>query len=161
MDAYFDKQEHKDALKAELKRWKGTRFRYNMAGKASPLIGADCISFPIALYKNIGLIPADYQTPPYISVRSGKHELYKIYSGMDSMQGLYKIWESEKTGFVKENFMFGDLLVCSSGLAVHHCIVITENGYGIHCWPDQGVAKIYLGLVKVTKFARRVYRWYE
>ena len=161
MEQYFDKQEHRDALKAEIARWKGTHFIYNTNGKASPEAGADCISFPINIYKNIGLISPDYETPPYLSVRSGPHELVKIYKGIDTMSTLKLIWNRDDFDIKEYDPYFGDLIICSSGRVIHHCVVVTENGYGVHCWPEQGVCKVFLGIDKIQKFARRAYRWYE
>ena len=44
------------------REWLGTPYHHRAAVKGA---GADCAMFPLAVYKECGLIPADYQLPEY------------------------------------------------------------------------------------------------
>lgn len=161
MIPYFN-QDRVGAMHEELQRWRGTTFQYNCQGKASPGIVADCVSFPIQVFKNLGLIRPDYQTPGYISVRSHNNELQKLFDGLDSMPRLEKIWD-KKDDFIslfQVNMMDGDIVVCSTGRAVQH-VLIYDGLCCWHCWPEDGVSKVPFVTQQIHEHAQRVYRWHE
>lgn len=161
MKPYFN-QDRVGLLTEELKRWKGTTFHYNCQGKATPGILADCVSFPIGVFKNLGLIRPDYETPTYISVRSHNNERQKLFDGLDAMPRLAKIWD-EETDFIslfQVNMMDGDIIVCSTGRAIHH-LLIYDGLCCWHCWPEDGVKRIPFVTEQIHRTAKRVYRWHE
>lgn len=160
MKPYFDK-ERIEVLKDELERWRFTSFRYNCQGHASPGIVADCVSFPLNVFKDLELIPHDYKTPTYISVRSPYNELQKIFAGMDTLSGLVKVWDVETDcPLIQTGMIAGDIIVCSSGRAIQH-LMIYVDGVCWHCWPGDGVQKIPFTTSQIHKTAKRVYRWHE
>ena len=50
------------AIVAEARTWEGTRFHNCACVKG---VGVDCANFIFAVYKNVGLVPADLEIPAY------------------------------------------------------------------------------------------------
>lgn len=154
---FFEKEENKEVFKRELDEWIGTNFLPNQGGKAVKGGSADCVSFPINVFKNMDLI-SECNVPPYVSLRSGRGELEKIYSVMNSLKGLELIW---KTGNGESpHYMFGDVIVASSGSYVHHVMIYAGNGMIWHCWPVKGVEKTFINPI-FKKRVKRIYRFKE
>lgn len=158
MEDYFDTEENVTKLKNELERWRGTRFMYSTGGIAEPGCYADCLSFPLNVFKNIGLIPTDYQAPGYESRRSGRHELQKIY---DCLQALSTstIWEKDDGKLQSDRLIAGDLIVASTGIATHHLMIYIDDDHVWHCWPNDGVTTTHIGEKIIHKYAQKVYRF--
>lgn len=51
-----------DAARAECYRWLGTPHRNKMARLG---VGIDCVHFAARVYQAVGLLPSDFQMPPY------------------------------------------------------------------------------------------------
>ena len=158
---YFDIEENVTKLKTELERWRGTRFMYSTGGIAEPGCYADCLSFPLNVFKNIGLIPADYQAPDYASRRSGRHELQKIYDCLDAFPNTITVWEKGDCDFyVGLRWIYtGDIIVASTGIATHHLMIYVDDDHVWHCWPNDGVTTIHIGERIIYKYAQKVYRF--
>lgn len=161
MNCFFNSKEREKILFDELEKWKNTTFRYNCCGRGTPSGSADCVSFPLNVFKNIGLIQRDYTTPKYISVRSRENELGKIYSGIGKIKGLELVWTKEDSLLKEAQIKFGDLLICSSGRAIHHLLIYTGDGILWHCWPKSGVVKIPFATEQIHRTAQRIYRFFE
>lgn len=154
---YFEKEENKQRLLNEIKRWRGTLFRYNTGGVASPGTTADCASFPLGVLKNVGLIEESLTVEPYISLNGGKQEYIKMIAILDSLPGWAVAWDS--TSNTEMDIKFGDLIICSSGHAVHHILIATGTESAWHCWPCNGVSPVPLRSGKIIKHLKRIYRF--
>jgi cell wall-associated NlpC family hydrolase len=55
-------REQRDNVVRAAKAWIGTPYHHKAAVKKA---GADCAMFPVAVYKECGIIPADYHPPEY------------------------------------------------------------------------------------------------
>lgn len=159
---YFNNEERCKELLKELRHWKGTLFQYSTNGKAYPKISADCVSFPINIFKRMGLIAMDFDTPPYCSRPTGIYELKKIYKGMDEqIPGLECVWKREEFEWNPKNVKCGDILVCSTGRATHHLLIAESDKYGWDCWPGAGVRKTELCQKQIVRRVKRLYRFFE
>ena len=54
--------QQRDSVVRAAREWMGTPYHHKAAVKGA---GADCAMFPIAVYKECGIIAADYQPPEY------------------------------------------------------------------------------------------------
>lgn len=160
MKNFFDTKENKQLLIVELKKWTGTHFQYSTAGKAEPGIVADCVSFPINVYKRLGLISKDYTTPIYSSRPSNSCQLDTIFNDMDNrFQGMVKIWKRENENLDINIVEVGDVIVCSFHKGIQHLLISSGDGLVWDCWPYAGVRSVPLCTSKITRNAQRVYRW--
>lgn len=159
MHPYFNTEENKEKLRKELSEWIGTTFVYNCAGFAQKHLKADCVSFPIQVYKDLGLIQNDFSTPDYISVNSPFNEFGRILNGINNIFGLVKIWEQKDGPLVKAGIMFGDVIVCMRG-GNPHLLIYTDNNTCWHCWPQLNVSRYPFNRRIVHSTAKGVYRFY-
>jgi cell wall-associated NlpC family hydrolase len=67
--------EQRDSVVRAAKYWMGTPYHHKAAVKGA---GADCAMFPIAVYKECGIIAADYQPPEY-STQWHLHRSEELY----------------------------------------------------------------------------------
>src|SRR6266481_7828483 len=67
--------EQRDSVVRAAKDWMGTPYHHKAAVKGA---GADCAMFPIAVYKECGIISADYQPPEY-STQWHLHRSEELY----------------------------------------------------------------------------------
>lgn len=156
---FFSTVKNQNKLLDEIQRWVGTGFQYNCAGLAQPGLTADCVSFPLAVFRNLGLVPETFSVPQYVSVKGGRGEFAKLLACLDTISNLKLIWERETEKLPVKLLAFGDLIVCSSGSMVHHVLIYTGNGCAWHCWPKIGVVKTPIVSERITKHARRIYRF--
>lgn len=159
MQPYFNTEDHKKELRKELSEWRGTYFKYNCKGFAQKHFYADCVSFPINVFKNLGLISSDFSTPDYISVNSPYNEFGRIISGMNSIFGLVKVWSSDDCPLVDAEIMFGDIIVCMRNNNPH-LLIYTENNACWHCWPQLNVSVYPFNKKIIHSTAKGVYRFY-
>ena len=159
MQPYFNSEEHKEDLRKELIEWLGTTFVYNCSGDAKKKVKADCVSFPINVFKNLGLIPSDFTTPDYISVNSPYNEFGRILNGINSIFGLVKIWDQKEGPLAKTDIMFGDIIVCMRD-SNPHLLIYTEDNTCWHCWPKLNVSRYPYNRKIIHKTAKGVYRFY-
>jgi hypothetical protein len=159
---YFRFEKRRTELLNELEKWRGTIFQYSTNGIAQPGITADCVSFPINVFKRLKLVPENYSTPCYCSRPSDAKMLNKIYDCMDHhIPGLIKIWDRNEYLWNAEIIKFGDIAVCSYRCEMHHLLIYIGGGIACDCWPKTGVRKIEIKNNNFGKNVKRVYRWYE
>lgn len=156
---FFSIIKNQNKLLDEIHRWVGTGFQYNCAGRAQPGLTADCVSFPLAVFRNIGLVPDTFSVPQYVSVKGGRGEFVKLLACLDTIPNLKLIWERETEKLPVKLLAFGDLIVCSSGAMVHHVLIYIGNCCAWHSWPKTGVAKTPIVSERILKYARRIYRF--
>lgn len=159
MQSLFEQENYRQLFFEEVKKWNDTAFQYNCAGKAHPGCFADCVSFPLVLFKRIGVIPESFVTPEYLSVSGGREEFTKLIECIENIPTLEKVWERDKEFIDRSLLKLGDLIVCSSGAVVHHVLIYAERSDAWHCWPKIGVAKVDVGSFSIQKYAKRVYRF--
>ena len=152
---YFAHPNNVARLREELKRWIGTSFRYSTQGIAQPQVTADCVSFPIGVFKNLGLIPQDYQTPPYCSRPTGPGQLDQIFSDMDHKLNLRLVWEPGQ----EWDPLPGDILICSFKRGIQHLLIADGEGLAWDCWPQAGVRAVPLHSDRIRHHLQRIYRW--
>jgi hypothetical protein len=157
---YFANAERRTALENELISWLGTSFIYNPTRPAKRRCSADCVTSGLGVFQNLGLFDRDFVIPYYSTVRGGKRDLDLLYSHLNSTQNLKIVWDRKDCPLKDFGMMDGDIIVCSSGVAVHH-ILIYLSGYAWHCWPGAGVVRVNYGLSFLHKRAQRIYRVYE
>lgn len=161
---YFANDEHFNSLLSEIVSWVGTPFQYSTRGVATKGVEADCVSFPIGVFKNIGVIREDFSTPNYNSHSPGGAALDAIFSGIETCaeNGLCFecVFEKGKTNAPFE-WKRGDLLVYSSSHVVHHLLIFVENGVYYHCYPRVGVERTSGGFSHRRILLQKVYRLYE
>ena len=152
---YFEHSNNVARLREELKRWVGTSFRYSTQGRAQPRVTADCVSFPIGVFKNLNLIPGEYQTPPYCSRPTDTHQLDQILVDMDHKLNLRLVWEPGQTWIP----LSGDILVCSFKRGIQHLLIADGEGLAWDCWPQAGVRTVPLHSDRIQHNVQRIYRW--
>lgn len=158
-ETYFSDRENRNALRSEIGEWGGTKFLYDTAGHAQKRVSADCVSFPLAVFKNLGLVDKDLSIPPYTSVRGGREEYFKLLSILDNLPGLELIWERHGFFLNREILRLGDLIVCSSGSAIHHLLIYNAGDMAWHCWPRVGVTQTSILTKHIYATSKRVYRF--
>ena len=158
-ETFFSLLKNRNALRIEITGWAGTQFLYDTAGRGKKGISADCVSFPLAVYQNLGLVDKDLKIPPYTSVRGGREDYFKLLSILDSLPGLELIWERRGFFLNRGILRLGDLIVCSSGSAIHHLLIYDAADIAWHCWPKSGVTKTSILTRHVYTTSKRVYRF--
>lgn len=156
---YFSDVKNQHKLLDEIHRWVGTGFQYNTAGHAQPGISADCASFPLGVFRNLGLIPESFRSPQYVSVKGGKSEYNKLLESIERIPTLELVWAKENSNLPINQLAFGDLIICSSGTLVHHVLIYTGQDCAWHAWPKIGVSKTPIVNDKIIKHAQRIYRF--
>lgn len=146
---YFEKIDNAERLRNELQSWKGTAFRYSTQGRAEPKITADCVSFPINVFKRLGLIPESY-SPAFYCSHNVENQLERIYADLDQMQ------TRRADG---EQIIIGDVLVCSYKKGIQHLLIASGDGLAWDCWPGVGVRSVPLCSKRIKDNLRRIYRW--
>lgn len=146
---YFENIANVERLRNELKSWIGTAFRYSTQGRAEPKITADCVSFPIGVFKRLSLIPADY-SPAFYCSHNVENQLERIYADLDTMQ-------TRRAD--SEPIIAGDVLVCSFKRGIQHLLIASGDGLAWDCWPGVGVRSVPLCAKRIKDNLRRIYRW--
>lgn len=123
MTSFFDSDENFERLLIELEGWRGTPFLNGMGRKG---IGADCVRFVEAVLVNLGAIdPVTF--PPYVC-RGGGREMLKIFVGvLDACPKMYRLWNPRPL------IIRGDVLLISSGKALHHLGIVAKPPTVWHC----------------------------
>lgn len=157
---FFDRTENQKKLLDEIKKWKGTNFQYNCGGEATPGLTADCVSFPLGVFRNLKLIPESFISPQYFSVHGGRAEYTKLIECLAQLPNLELVWEKRPDKRFSQTLLcIGDVIVCSSGTQVHHVLIYTGKGCAWHCWPKIGVSRVPIVTCQIFKHAQRIYRF--
>jgi cell wall-associated NlpC family hydrolase len=118
---FFDSNEKFAALISELQSWKGTKFVDGMAAKG---VGVDCVRFAERVLFNIGAIsPVNF--PPYVIRGGGPEMLSRLFDHTRRVPELEELWNRQQ-GPHRPHIRRGDLLICSSGKALHHFVLVAE-----------------------------------
>ena len=149
---YFENIEHAERLRNELQSWIGTSFRYSTQGNAEPKITADCVSFPINVFKRLGLIPSDYSPSFYCSRPTNGNQLEQIFFDLDNKLAVRNVTQNWKP-------LAGDVLVCSFKRGIQHLLIASGDGLAWDCWPRFGVRSVPIQTKRITDNLQRVYRW--
>ncbi len=106
--------------------WLRTPYHHQAAVKGA---GADCAMFPLAVYKECGLIPADYQAPGY----SSQWHLHRS-------EELYLI-EVEKLAVEKltSDIQPADFVIFKFGRTFSHGAIVVKWPLVIHSYIPHGV----------------------
>lgn len=136
-------------LISELDSWIGTPFFANQKGVAVKGVSADCVSFILQVFKNLGVISVDYFPQPYLSFHPGAEALKRLYNTFDELGAI---------DVTDQPLQYGDVLVCSSGRAVHHTLIYAGELY--HCYPPE-VGKMDVNDHFIKRTHKRTYRFYQ
>src|SRR3954462_6142860 len=126
---FFDEDANFARLLAELETWKGTPFVHNCAIKGS---GVDCVRFAEQVLINVGAIsPAVFPTR-YV-YRGGGPEMREIMeTAIATVPQLDRVWRIEN-GTAPAEIKRGDMLMFSTGNAIHHLGIVGELPQLWHC----------------------------
>lgn len=130
MRGFFEDDARFEALKLELAKWENTPFRPRMA---QPGVGCDCGRFAHACYMNVGAMP-DMDWPNYVTRGGGETILQLLRSTIMAIRGVSPVWTEGSSGNPVEIVKRGDMLIISSGKALHHVIVVEEPPAVWHCF---------------------------
>jgi hypothetical protein len=131
-DSFFASEGNAGALLFELRSWLGTRF-FPQAAPAVKGVRADCVSFVEAALVNVGAIKP-IKWPAYVTRTGGDKMRLLLLSTLNSIPELANVGTDVSAS------LFGDILVCSSGKALHHLAInggantiwhATEDGGGV------------------------------
>jgi cell wall-associated NlpC family hydrolase len=106
--------------------WLRTPYHHQAAVKGA---GADCAMFPLTVYKECGLIPADYQAPAYSS-QWHLHRSEELY-----------LMEIEKLAVEKPPYEIqpADFVIFKFGRAFSHGAIVVRWPVVIHSYIPHGV----------------------
>lgn len=153
MTDFFDSDENWQRLVAEVKGWEGTPF-FEAAGAWSKKgVAADCVSFVERAMANVGAISPVRWPERYVTFGGGKEMLDKFLAIMDGIE------ELESVCYPIEDLKRGDLILCSSGLALHHLAIYMGDNVVVHCLNNgRGVQEGNVTDTVIAKNILRVYR---
>lgn len=141
-------------LVEELVSWRGTRF-FPQSAPAVKGVRADCVSFVEAVLVNVGAIPP-IKWPEYVTRSGGEPMRDLLLKTMDGIPNLVCI-ASAKNPHVP--IMFGDVIVVSSGKALHHLAIYGGGNTIWHATGDGGgVCTGNIEDPSITKHMIAVYR---
>lgn len=151
---FFGTTVMQEALRTEIKTWRGTRFWEGTRGRATKGATADCVSFAYSVYLNLGAIdPIEW--PDYVTHGGGPGMLATLCETLDSINRLHRIWCN---GDEFTPLLPGDLLVVSNGKGRHHLAIYTGDHTAWHCIADGGVCPTNIENPAARDSIRRVYR---
>jgi cell wall-associated NlpC family hydrolase len=158
MTWYFDNPQRQAALLAELESWRGTRFWEQTSGRARKGVCADCVSFCERVYVALGAMEP-IRWPRYVTHHGGAAMLTLVLESVAKIPRLAVIWTPE-TGIELANVLMpGDLVVASSGRALHHMAIYSGGNTLWHCVAGEGVCQGNIHDPIIRKHTRAVYRF--
>lgn len=157
MADYFDSEANWQYLVAEVESWKGTPFWEAIGAASRKGVAADCVSFVELAFANIGAITPIKWPERYVTFGGGKEMLEKFLTVMDEINGLDIVWTAAQSN--RPAIKRGDLILCSSGLALHHLAIYMGDNIVIHCLNNgRGVQEGNIHDPVIAKNILRVYR---
>lgn len=144
---YFSTESRIALLVAELLAWEGTPYVAHMAKRG---LGADCLRFAVAVLQDLGVVGV-VEWPRY-SLRGGGPEVCEMLCERILASGVMCEVIDELPG------MPGDLLVFTTGKAMHHVGIRLDGPWFYHCLGGYGVIKASLGDSTFGSRLHRVYR---
>jgi cell wall-associated NlpC family hydrolase len=140
-----------DEQRAEIvraaKAWLGTPYHHRAAVKGA---GADCAMFPVAVYKECGVLPAEYQ-PPLYSSQWHLHRSDEIY--LQEIEKFCRPMRSLQTPLP------ADFVVVQFGRTFSHGAIVVEWPIVIHSYVHHGVT--LCDILRDGEVVGRDYRLYE
>lgn len=141
-----------DRLERALKEWEGTPFVPYMSQKG---VGCDCLRFAHAVYEEIGLAkPIEW--PSYGMQSADRQELDRLFSVIEGAVAVSSETLNPEPGTVPTP-IDGDMLVFSSGRAIHHTGIYFKNRIW-HCDPRRGVMASQWEDTSFTRHIKRIFR---
>ena len=153
-------QEKQKQLLQILKSWSGTPFLPSLHGKAVKGRFADCVSFPIAVYTELGIITERMKLPVYNSKYCGSYAFEQLLDGIRSL-GAREVWAKKplvKFSDYVPKLETGDLIVCSVGDGCHHLCIYSGNERIYDCYPPS-VSEKSVNLKILHKTAKYVFKF--
>jgi cell wall-associated NlpC family hydrolase len=134
---FFDDDANFDRLLGELESWKHTPFVARACIKGS---GVDCVQFAHQVLLNVGAIsPAVF--PQSYTIRGGGESMLAILE-----QAVATVPELERTwryGYSRPHQITrGNLLLLSTGRALHHFAIVAKPPLVWHCLTKVGCASL-------------------
>lgn len=129
---FFESPSRQAALFAELKTWQGTRY-FHRAAPAIKGVRADCVSFVERVMVNLGAFKPIHW-PSYVTQYGGEPMLDLLLKTLGTIPELERL---DKSAELKP----GDLVVCSSGKAMHHLAIYAGLNTLWHSLEKQGVCQ--------------------
>lgn len=136
---WFNSCKRREALKAELAGWEGTRFKRCAGANAVRGVAADCVSGVERVLVNIGAIEP-VKWPSYV-VRGEGNEMTAVLVGvLATVVGLQRM-ATLLPGDALPDIMMGDLLLCVSSAGNPHLALfegdntiwhVVEKRNGVH-----------------------------
>lgn len=150
MNPFFDTPEKISRLQSHAGLWLGTPFVPNAA-----LCGAGvcCQKLVGALYRELGVVPADFEVPSGPMDWSHANKRSLIAEFMERQPNFFSVSDFHVSGFDP-----GDMVGFKIGGCLHHCgIVVAADGKFIHCL--RGPGTIFSSLRDATYFSRLEKIW--
>lgn len=154
-------EEQKCEILFILDSWNHTPFVPSLHGKAKKLRFADCVSFPIAVYTELGIIKGEMKLPEYNSKFCGSYAFEQLIDGIRSL-GAQEVWAKKpliKFSDYVPKLEVGDLIVCSIGAGCHHLCIYSGDDQVFDCYPPRGVAERSVNFKLIHKTAKYVFRF--
>ncbi len=158
MNWFFDNPQRQAALQAELKSWRGTRFWEHATGRARKGVCADCVSFCERVYVALGAMEP-IQWPHYVTHHGGAAMFDLVLESLAKIPRLAVVWTPSGDG--EPALVVGDLIVASSGKALHHLAIYSGGNTLWHCVAGEGVSQGNIHDPIIRKHVRAVYRFRE
>ncbi len=156
MNWYFDNPQRQAALLSELQSWRGTRFWEQASGRARKGVCADCVSFCERVYVALGAMEP-IQWPRYVTHHGGAAMFDLVLESLAKVPRLAVVWEPSAGG--EPALMVGDLIVASSGKALHHLAIYSGDNTLGHCVAGEGVSTGNIHDPIIRKHTQRVCRF--
>lgn len=127
-----------DRLRLEVAGWIGTPFFESCGGTAAKGVRADCtwVAAPLQRLGAIGAVPWPKR---YVSRGGGVAMLELLCDVLDRVERLKRIWD-RRSPFDIPEAIAGDVVVMSSGKALHHLLLVIGQNQVAHSW--QGEIKL-------------------
>lgn len=149
---FFDDDQNFARLLAELESWKGTPFVHNSCIKGG---GVDCVHFPNQVFVNIGAITSAKFPERYV-YRGGGIEMREIMeAAIATVPQFDLVFHAERLPVVPD-IRRGDMLMISTGKAMHHLSVVGQPPQLWHC-----LDKVALGNIADPEVRRRLWAIYR
>jgi len=157
MISYFADDGNWARLLKEVEGWRGTPFWEAIGARARKGVAADCVSYVGACMIGAGAIGGIPWPASYVTHGGGEAMLRTLLLAMDGIEGLPEIWHRLDT-VPRPPVERGDILVVSSGKALHHLAIYMGGNRVTHCLAKYGVTEGNLFDPLIAKHMVAIYR---
>lgn len=158
MNSWFSAPDRQDALRAECASWVGTRFFDTVCGRSAKGVSADCVGFCERVYVALGVMkPVEW--PSYVTHHGGPQMLQLLLEEISKVPGLMVVWHTGAPEEYHRVLFPGDLMLISSGKALHHVAIYGGSNNLWHCTSAKGVSQTNIFDRLVAENLRRIYRF--